>query len=572
MHRQIPFDRLEGLLEPGRGLTAEQVADRHRLHGPNDIVEKPPGAWRELVLDSLRDPMLWFLVGASVLYAFLGDRVEALTLAFAVIPLIGMDAWLHRRTQASVAGLASRLASSARVLRDGAWVEKPARDLVPGDLVEVGAGDSFPADGLIVDGANMQVDESTLSGESLPVTKQVCDLFDGARGQRRRKSHWGMAGTRLLTGSARVRVAWTGGETLYGGIVRTAVQGRHARTPLQVAIGKLVMVLLGAALLACVVLAAVRLHDGYGIVDALLSAVTLAVAAIPEEFPVVFTLFLAAGVYRLARRKALVRRAVAVENIGRVSCICSDKTGTMTEGRLVLAHRDPRRRRPRPTSFLQVAALASRADSGDLLDGALLELAAVPRDRTSRRESGTFPFTEGGAARRIWQLGLRVDSGRHQGRPGNRPCPLGAFRAEQAGWLARVEHYAATGHKVIGVRRASTGRCRCGPGRTAGWLCFSGLLAFEDPLREGVREASQSCAAAGIRIVMVTGDHPGTAEASRGKSALAMGDPASCRRWTRSQEAYTAARWRMSTSWRVRRRRRSCSWSARCSRRARSSP
>jgi len=540
MQHGIPFDRLEGLREPDSGLTAEQAAERTRLHGPNDIIEKPPDAWRELLRDSLRDPMLWFLVGASLLYAFLGDRVEALTLAIAVIPLIGMDAWLHRRTQASVAGLASRLASTARVLRGGTWILKPARDLVPGDLVEVGAGDYFPADGLIVAGSNMQVDESTLSGESLPVAKQAY-VFDGARGQGAGEVYWGMAGTRLLTGSARIRVAWTGGETLYGGIVRTAIQGGHARTPLQVAIGRLVMVLLAAALVACVVLAAVRLHDGYGIVDALLSAVTLAVAAIPEEFPVVFTMFLAGGVYRLARRKALVRRAVAVENIGRISCICSDKTGTMTEGRLVLAHSDPCDGVP-AEELVQMAALASRADSGDLLDGALLEL-APSAGADIRARIRTFPFTE---ARRcetdIWQLGTGGCLTVIKGAPETVLARSVLSEAQQANWLARVEHYAATGHKVIGcaVRRLADADSTQDEPQEG--FAFSGLLAFEDPVRAGVREAVQSCTAAGIRVVMITGDHPGTAGAIAREVGLGNGKPRVLAMDALAEEQITAAR------------------------------
>ena len=146
------------------------------------------------------------------------------------------------------------------------------------------------------------------------------------------------AGTRLLTGEARVRVAFTGGETLYGEIVRSATQGTHEITPLQAAIGRLVKVLIVAALFVCLALAAVRLYQGHGWLDALISAVTLATAAIPEEFSVVFTFFLGVGVYRMAQHQALVRRAVTVENIGRVSYICSDKTGTITEGRLRLEH------------------------------------------------------------------------------------------------------------------------------------------------------------------------------------------------------------------------------------------
>ena len=153
--------------------------------------------------------------------------------------------------------------------------------------------------------------------------------------------HWGFAGTRLLTGRAALRVVYTGGETLYGEIVRSAIGGAGGATPLQAALGRLVWILLAAAALVCLALALVRLHQGFGWIDALVSALTLAVAALPEEFPIVFTFFLGVGVYRLAKRQALVRRAVSVENIGRVSCICSDKTGTITEGRLRLAHLEP---------------------------------------------------------------------------------------------------------------------------------------------------------------------------------------------------------------------------------------
>ena len=134
-------------------------------------------------------------------------------------------------------------------------------------------------------------------------------------------------------------VGYTGVETLYGEIVRSAVSGSHERTPLQFAVANLVRILLILTAGICLVLAGVRLHQGHGLVDALLSALTLAIAALPEEFPVVLAFFLGVGVYRLAKRQALVRRAVVVENIGRVSCVCSDKTGTITEGRLQLTHR-----------------------------------------------------------------------------------------------------------------------------------------------------------------------------------------------------------------------------------------
>jgi Ca2+-transporting ATPase len=346
---------------------------------------------------------------------------------------------------------------------------------------------------------------------------------DGAAGPLVDNVHWGSAGTRLLTGHARVRIAYTGAETLYGEIVRLALQGSHARTPLQRAIGRLVSALLAVAVLMCVFLAAVRLRQGFGAVDALLSAITLAVAALPEEFPVVFTFFLGAGVYRLARRQALVRRAVAVENIGRVTCICSDKTGTMTEGRLHLAHRDPAAGTSEAT-LLETAALASRTDSADPLDAALLDCARRLEADAGRRVR-TFPFTE---ARRcetaIWQRGPDEYLAATKGAPETvlaRTTLTGELRAS---WLSRVAQYAADGHKVIACasRRLDA---PAGTQEPEDGYAFAGLLAFEDPVREGVREAVRSCTEAGIRVIMITGDHPGTAEAIAREAGLGDGRP-----------------------------------------------
>ena len=427
----------------------------------------------------------------------------------ALAPLLGMDAWLHRRTTASTAGLASRLASSARVLRDGLWHDIASRELVPGDLVEVAPGEYFPADGLLVSGNGLQVDESTLTGESLPVAKRT---FDPAAPQPAGapQDQWGTAGTRLLTGTAWVRLVHIGGETRYGEIVRSATEGSQGATPLQKAIGELVTVLLGVAVVMCGVLAAIRLWQGHGWMDALLSAMTLAVAALPEEFPVVYTFFLGVGVFRLARKKALVRRAVAVENIGRVSCIVSDKTGTITSGSLALAHRIPAGGQDEG-SVVRVATFAARPDSGDPLDEAL-HAAAGPLPQATRLSD--FPFTE--TRRRetvIWRLAPSETTAFTKGAPETVLATCGLSGRERADWLARVEVYARSGHKVIACARRDMPTGAPMDVEPDGGFQFAGLLAFEDPVRGGVREAIAECMAAGMRVLMVTGDHPATAEA-----------------------------------------------------------
>lgn len=503
--RPVPPNAVDALSRGEAGLTVGEAAARLAADGPNEIVTVPPSSWQDTLKDTLRDPMIWFLAGTSLLFAVLGDTAEAIVLALALVPLLGMDAWLHRRTQASTQGLAGRLSSEARVERSGAMHLVSARDLVVGDLVEVLPGEAFPADAVLVGGEGVQVDESVLTGESWPVRKSI--LATRPAGATLDAVHWCLAGTRVLTGTARVIVAATGSRTLYAEIVRSALAGPHEQTPLQRASGRLVSVMLAGALVLCLVLAGVRLVQGHGLLDAFLSAVTLAVAALPEEFPVVMGIFLGVGVYRLAQRKALVRRAVAVENIGRLTCICSDKTGTLTEGRLVLAHVVPMDG-VSEEGLVTLARMASRAGNGDPLDEALLASGGTP----DWRIVASHPFTED--RRRETNI-VETGDGRLRAIVKGAPETVFALCGEgfdATRWQREAEALAAGAHKVLAValRPVARGTAMDEP---AGGYAFAGLLAFEDPVREGVRESVAHCRSGGIRVIMVTGDHPATAGA-----------------------------------------------------------
>jgi P-type Ca2+ transporter type 2C len=510
MKRPLPPKRFEGLA-PAAGLTSTEAEHRRQQYGNNDIVEVRRRPWWTLAKETARDPMLWFLALTSGLYLLLGQRLEAGVLILAIVPLIGMDAFLHRRTAASTEGLSARLASRAKVERDGRLTDITASELVPGDVVVVSTGQWFPADGVIMSGDGLQADESSLTGEAFPVAKHALPrLPAGGAEVMIDGEQWGFAGTRLLTGTARMRIVWTGAQTLYGEIVRSALQGSGARTPLQEAVSNLVWVLVIGAAVMCLILAYVRVHQGFGWIDAVLSAVTLAVAAIPEEFPVVFTFFLGVGVYRLAQRQALVRRAVSVENIGRVSCICSDKTGTITEGQLQLTHLVPAKGLD-DHQLLTLASCASRADSGDPLDDAINSAAAKNGAPDGVESVAVFPFTE---SRKRETAVLRQGGGSllavTKG-AGEVVLQLAQLSADDRGtWTSKMEGYAAEGHKVIGCAwRGLEGEWAGGePDRGYRW---AGFLALEDPVRAGVPEAIQECRAAGIHVVMVTGDHPATA-------------------------------------------------------------
>ena len=505
MKRVVPDERRALLLKaPEQGLSEAEASASALQFGNNRIAEHPPSSAAKLARQTLADPMIWFLLATSAIFGLIGQYTDMTVLLAAIAPLVGMDLYLHRRTQASIEGLRSVLATKATVVRDGAERVVGADSLVPGDLVRVGAGESFPADGIIVSGTRLQAEESSLTGEAYPVVKRPLTSSTEPG-----EESWVFAGTRLLTGSADIRLIYTGSDTVYGEIVQAAVSGPSGLTPLQRSVASLVKILLGVAILICLLLAAVRLWQGYGLVDAFLSAATLAVAAIPEEFPVVLTFFLGVGVYRLARAKALVRHGTAVENVGRISVICTDKTGTITEGKLVYREGVPV---PGVTSdrLLEIAALASRIDSSDPLDLAILA-AAAPIAADYERLA-VYPFTEDRRRETAsWRRGSGSIVMAVKGAPETifAACGLGA--SDLAHWQRLAGNVSAKGEKVIACAWRDLD---VEPGEEPGdGFRLAGLISITDPIRPAVRQAVEEARAAGIQIVMVTGDHPETAAA-----------------------------------------------------------
>jgi Ca2+-transporting ATPase len=507
MKHAVPLSRVRGLLDGERGLAASEVVDRRKEFGTNNIIESVGHPLAELARETARDPMIWFLVGTAVLYAVLSQYTEAITLLVSIMPLVGMDAYLHRRTQASTQGLRGLLSDTARVVRDGAEVVVPATEVVVGDLAIVTTGEPFPADGIVLAGSELRVDESALTGEAYPVAKHpIHGEPPGGDDALVDSESWGFAGTRLLTGRARIRVTTIGKETLYGSIVQLATGSTRERTPLQRAVGGLVTALLVSAAVLCALLAFVRLRQGYGWTDAVVSAATLAVAALPEEFPVVLTVFLGVGVFRLARRKALVNRAVAVENIGRVSVICSDKTGTITEGRLRIAKIVPANGHDTAV-VLATAAAAARLETGDPLDRAILE--AAGNEHSAIVPLSTFPFTED---RRRETVVTRNEHGFVAYTKGAPETVLAmCSERDRTEWTDRIGELAAGGHKVIAC--ASRNLVEYSGGEPDREFVLAGLIAIADPVRAEVPDAVTWCRANGVRVIMLTGDHPKTARA-----------------------------------------------------------
>jgi Ca2+-transporting ATPase len=520
------------------GLTAAEAARRLEQYGPNKPPEPPPRGWTLRVLDQLRDPMILLLLGAFVVTMALSDFSDAVIIATVVVLNTGIGVFQEVRAEQAIAALGRMAAPHAHVFRDGVLLVVPAADLVPGDLLRLEAGDIVPADADLEEAYSLQVDESAMTGESVPVTRDVGGEV--------------LAGTVLTKGRAVATVTRTGAESGLGRIAALIVGAGVRATPLQRRLKRLSHLLVIIVLALAAVVFVLGLLRGEGVAEMLILAVSLSVAAIPESLPAVVSISLALGAYRMAQRSAVVRWLPAVETLGSVTVLASDKTGTLTEGRMVVqrlwtpegesvvsgrgygtagAIEPQAGASPEDGSHLlrdlvlcNDAHLTGPEDGdwgvvGDPMEAALLVAAAkggvecadlrrdwerveeVPFDSEGQRmttldRSGTGEWLVVCKGAPEVVLGI-VDQ--------DEPADVEAARD--------VAHDLATrGFRVIAVAEASHRRRPSSDVLEQG-LRLVGLAGIADPPRETAAQVVADCQAAGIHLVLITGDHPETARA-----------------------------------------------------------
>jgi Ca2+-transporting ATPase len=505
----------------GRGLSTDEAARRLAADGPNVVVPDALGTrWRRWI-GPIADPMVALLLVAAPTYLLIGETTDAIVAFVALGPIAAVGWLLEGRAERTLEQLRRLTAPTVVVVRDGRERSVPAREVVVGDLVVVTEGDVVPADAVLRASTQVLVDESSLTGESMPVDKEVDATGDAA-------ALW--AGTTVVSGSATIEVVATGAATRYGRIGRLLADVRPQTTPLQRSLARLVRALALVALTFCLaVIVAVLAHgDGWG--AAVIAGVSLAIAAIPEEFSMVYTLYLALGAWRLAQDRALVRRLPSVETLGSTTVICTDKTGTLTEGRLAVTAlwtpetgiEDADRRLTRATTDLWEAAVrACEPRPFDPLDLAIVDAArrhGVDVDDLHRHPLvADWPFVADDKYLTHAWLGSDRETGQ----------PIRSVAAK--GSIEGIIHHSSTGpdDDAIGANRSLTERgmrviavaSGTAPTTTTtrdedeAGLVLRGLIAFSDPVRDGVGDALAECRAAGIRVIMITGDHPTTAHA-----------------------------------------------------------
>lgn len=523
--------------DPRDGLGTEEAA--RRLRGGRNVLPTatPPTLW-SLVLDQLRETMIVVLLGAAVLTIAVGDLADSAIIALVVTLNTTLGVLQQQKAQRAVAALASLAAPTARVVRAGRTELMPAEELVAGDVVVVAAGDLIPADGRILQAEGVEADEAPLTGESLPVPKQAVPCLDDSPvADRTSMLH---AGTTVTRGRARIVITSTGSGTEVGTLARLLVTTVSPPTPLQRRLARFGRQVAAAVLVLCVVVVLLGLVRGEPFGTMLLTGVSLAVAAVPESLPAVVVLSLAMAAQRMARHAAVVRTLPAVETLGAVTVVASDKTGTLTEGTMVVSSvwtpaghlaipaEGPFDDLAGLTPLLRAVVLCNDARlvpadgdwtvAGDPMEGALLALAVkagLDLERVHEQWPRVAEYAFDHARARMTTV-HRTSAGvvvLCKGAPEVVLALIDDQGGDRTAAQQAVDELTDGGLRVLAVAQAER------PGRPSGEreaerdLQLLGLVGLHDPPRAAAAAAVAGCQAAGVVPLMITGDHPTTAAA-----------------------------------------------------------
>jgi Ca2+-transporting ATPase len=539
-------DVLSALGSTDEGLPAAEAARRLESFGRNRVEAAPPASAARILVDQLTGMVVLLLLAAAAVSLIMRDLVEMAAILGVLVINTALGFFTELRARRAMEALAAFDEGRATVLRDGRLQQVPADEVVPGDLLELRAGERVAADGRLLRGTDLRVDEAALTGESLPVAKDADAAIPAGTGLADRRTMV-YKGTTTIAGTARAIVIATGASTEIGRIGTLVGGMREERTPLEKRLDTLGRQLAWLAIAVAAVVSSLGALQGAPIGLVLELGIALAVAAVPEALPVVATIALAVGLHRMARREALVRRLPAVEALGSTTVICTDKTRTLTsgdmsvvevwaDGRAVALRGLPAGDRVREPveAVLLAAAVASRiqpaqedgeAASGDPVDRASVDAASrAGIDRAawiaSHPEAGALPFSSAlqlqaafhqvdgrltalvkGAPQRVVDL-----CAAKAGRDGAVPIDDEARRA----LIAENDAMAGRGLRVLAVARGEVAQA---DEASLGGLTLLGFIGLQDPPAPGVQETIARLAAAGMRTVMLTGDQRLTAQA-----------------------------------------------------------
>ncbi len=565
MAATVKLNAATGLSEQdANGLSSAIALTRLKQEGYNELPSAQSRSLWAIAWGMIQDPIFLLLVGGGIIYWILGDRQEALILLGFVIFLMGISLYQEGKTEHALEALRDLSSPRALVVRDGQRKRIAGREVVRGDVLVLAEGDRVPADAIVLSCTNLSTDESLLTGESLTVRKVAAVTGSGGKMKMARPGGdelpFVYSGTLVVQGQGMAQVQAIGAQTEMGKIGNALQNVKPEPTPLQREMNRLVSRLFGIALSLCVAIVIIYGFTTGDWLKGVLAGITLAMAILPNEFPVVVTLFLALGAWRISRNHVLARRASAVETLGSATVLCVDKTGTLTLNQMAVQQLCPYNHSensydlglhasdPLPEAvheLVEFCILASQRDPFDPMEKAFNQLGDrylantehLHKDWKLLREYPLSPHLL--AMSHVWQS---ADSKQYEVAAKGAPeaiADLCHFTAAQQQTLtAQVSKMAAQGLRVLGVAKASLLEAPPAflpphPSLNPNHLPdqqhdfpfqFIGLVGLSDPVRPTVAAAIQECHTAGIRVVMITGDYPETAQAiARQIGLLQMG-------------------------------------------------
>jgi Ca2+-transporting ATPase len=511
------------------GLHEEEAQKRLREEGPNEIPSPDTRGIAAIVLEVLREPMFLLLVSSGTIYLLLGEKTDAAMLLGFVFITISITVFQERKTERALEALRDLSSPRAMTVRDGVRKRIPGREVVRGDVIVVSEGDRVPADARLLMAMNLSADESMLTGESAPVRKYASqeDSVDNRPGGDDLPFLY--SGSLVVKGLGLAEVTATGPSTEMGKIGKALSGLKSEDTLLQKETGKIVRTFAGVGLLLCLVVVVVHSLTRGSWLDGLLAGIALAMSVLPEEFPVILTIFLALGAWRMSKRSVLTRRMPVLEMLGAATVLCVDKTGTLTRNQMTVSSLQidgesldlsgpPSRLPEQFHRLVEYAILASQRDPFDPMEKAIRELGAHPLANTEHEHDDWVLVQEYPLSRNLLAMSHVWSS------PDGREYVIAAKGAPEAiaelchfspakldALSIQIEAMAEGGLRVLGVAEARFSLSGLPEDHHDFTFAFLGLLGLHDPIRPAVPSAVQECYDAGIRIIMITGDYPGTA-------------------------------------------------------------
>ena len=515
----------------GRGLTQEQAAARLEADGPNELPSAKPRSFLAIAWDVLREPMILLLVAAGVIYLVLGEPRDSLVLLISIFAILGIDLYQQNKTERALEALRDLSSPRALVIRDGRRTRIAGREVVRGDIVILSEGDRVPADGVVLSCVSLSVNESLLTGESVPVQKSSGDASLGMGRPGGDDLPFVYSGTLVVQGHGIAEIKETGSLTELGRVGKALQTIEPEVSHLKKETKRVVGIMGALGLSICALVAIIYGFSNGSWLSGILVGITVAMSLLPEEFAVVLTVFLALGAWRISQRNVLTRRASAIETLGSATVLCVDKTGTLTQNQMSVKklfaagqfqELDAPNKGHLPNGIaklLEFGVLASQREGFDPMDLALQQAGKRHLDTTNQlhetwklaREYPLSPMLL--AVTRVWQSSdqdCRIVA--VKGAPGAvaELCRSSPSQFEEI--KTQAEAMAAEGLRILAVARADFADDRLPEDPHEFEFEFLGLVGLADPVRPEIANAVRECYAAGIRVVMITGDFAGTAQ------------------------------------------------------------